>query len=324
MPKILLTNHYTPEVLEVVKSVLPDGFEVIALNEPGSKEIISKAKEADYILVGGRTKIDRSILDAAPQLKMIQRSGVGLDSLDLDAIKERGLSVYVNPGVNARSVAEHTVMLLLASLKNLARVHNTIASGVWKKHELGIHNHELYGKTVGLIGLGHIGKHVAQMLKPFGAEVIYNKRSPLSTEEESNLGVRYVELDDLLRSSHIISLHCSLNKDTRSILNADAIAMMKNGVVLVNTSRGKLIDEGALIEKLRTGKIAAAGLDVYDTEPISESNPLLKMENVILTPHISGITYESFISMMQEAFSNMDAYEKGLLDSIEHKKLTLS
>lgn len=323
MPSVLLTNYYIPEVLDVVKSALPNGFEVIALDKPGREEIISKAGDADYMLVGGRTKIDKSILDAAPKLKMIQRSGVGLDSLDIVEIKKRNLSIYVNPGVNARSVAEHTVMLILSSLKNLTKVHNTLASGVWKKHELGILNHELYGKTVGLVGLGHIGQAVAQMLRPFGADVIYYKRNPLSSEEESKLGVRYADMDTLLPTSDIVSLHCSLSGETQSIIDAKAISMMKDGVVLVNTSRGKLIDETALIENLKSGKIGSAGLDVYETEPFSETNPLLKLENVILTPHISGITYESFRLMMHEAFSNMEAFEKGTLDLIEAKRLTI-
>lgn len=323
MPKILLTNYYSSEVLEVVKSALPSGFELIALDKSGREEIISKAGDADYLLVGGRTKIDKSILDAAPKLKMIQRSGVGLDSLDIVEIKKRNLSIYVNPGVNARSVAEHTVMLILSSLKNLTKVHNTLASGVWKKHELGILNHELYGKTVGLVGLGHIGQAVAQMLQPFGANVIYHKRNPLSPDEESELCVHYADMDTLLSTSDIISLHCSLNAETQSIIDAKAISMMKNGVVLVNTSRGKLMDETVLIESLKSGKVGAAGLDVYETEPFSENNPLLKLENVILTPHISGITYESLRSMMQEAFSNMEAFEKGNQNSIEKKKLSI-
>src|SRR5690554_368753 len=172
MASILLTNHYTPSLLSIIEKEVPQGFSVISIEKPTKEEIIKKAIDADYFLVGGRIKIDRDVIESAPVLKMIQRTGVGMDAIDLEVLKEKEIPVYVNYGVNSRSVAEHTILLMLSVLRRLALVDSTLKSGIWKKHEMGIQNRELYGKTVGLIGLGHIGSYVAQMLMPFGVKTV--------------------------------------------------------------------------------------------------------------------------------------------------------
>lgn len=323
MPSILLTNYYSQELLSIVKQVVPEGFDIISLDEATQKNVISKIQNAEYLLVGGRIKIDEKVLDAATKLKMIQRTGVGLDSLSFEAVKKKNIPVYVNPGVNARSVAEHSIMLLLSVLRNVSNVDSIIKSGTWKKHELGIQNNELFGKTVGLIGLGNIGTHVAKMLKPFGVKIIYNKRTRLSKETESNLGITYSSFDDLLKQADIISLHCPLNDETERLIDRDQFSLMKKGAIIINTSRGKLINEEALIQNLKSQKLKGAGLDVYEQEPLSSNSELLKLSNVILTPHISGITKESFETMMVEAFANIQEFEKGNTDVIESKKLKI-
>src|SRR5690554_6141230 len=189
MSSILLTNFYSSDLLSIIKQAAPDGFNVISLDEPTQENVIDKIPDADYLLVGGRIKIDNKVINAATKLKMIQRTGVGLDSIDFDAVNIKNIPVYVNPGVNARSVAEHSVMLMLSVLRNITKVNSIIKSGIWKKHELGIQNNELFGKTVGLIGLGNIGVHVAKMLQPFGVKVIYNKRARLNEEIERDLNI---------------------------------------------------------------------------------------------------------------------------------------
>jgi len=323
MPSILLTNYYSQELLSIVKQTVPEGFDIISLDEATQQNVISKIHNAEYLLVGGRIKIDEKVLSAATKLKMIQRTGVGLDSLDFDAVKIKNIPVYVNPGINARSVAEHSIMLLLSVLRNITNVDSIIKSGTWKKHELGIQNNELFGKTVGLIGLGNIGTHVAQMLKPFGVKIIYNKRTRLREETENNLGITYSSFDDLLKQSDIISLHCPLSNGTERLIDWEQLSLMKKGAIIINTSRGKLINEQALIEHLKSQKLKGAGLDVYEHEPLSSESELLKLSNVILTPHISGITKESFESMMNEAFANIREFEKGNIDIIESKKLKI-
>ncbi len=309
MPKILLTNYYNTGPLEFVKKLLPDGFELIALNEPGQEEVIRKIPDADYLLVGGRTRIDQKVLDAAPKLKMIQRSGVGLDSLDLEAIRERCIPLFVNEGINARSVAEHTLMLILGTLRKVGEADSITRSGQWVKHDLGIGCHDLFGKQVGLIGLGNIGMHVARMLKGFGVNIVYCKRTRLAPELETELGVRHLALTDLLAACDIISLHCSLNTETRGLIGHDELAIVKPDAILVNTARGGLVDESALLEALETGRLAGAGLDVFEKEPLPADHPFFKLTNVLLTPHIGSITAETFAGMIGRAFQNVALFD---------------
>lgn len=319
MPSILLTNYYSPPLLAIIEQALPVGFTLIPLNEPTREDILRKAPEADYFLVGGRLKIDQEVIDAAPRLKMIQRTGVGLDSLDFEALKKTKIPLYVNPGVNARSVAEHTLMLMLAVSRRLNVVDATTKSGEWVKHELGIQNHELFGKTVGLIGLGSIGTYVAQMLRPFGVNVVYSKRIRLPAEEEGALNVSYSILPELLADSDIVSLHCPLTEETERMIDWDEFALMKKGAIIINTSRGKLLHEDALIHYLKKGHLGGAGLDVFEQEPVEPNNELLRLSNVVLTPHISGITHESFSEMMNQAFQNIKSFELGDFKKIEEK-----
>lgn len=323
MRSVLLTNYYSSELLSIIKDIAPKQFEIIALETPTQEDVIKKIPNADYLLVGGRIKIDQTVLGAASRLKMIQRTGVGLDSIDLDFAKNSNIPIYVNPGINSRSVAEHSMMLLLAVLRNVSNIDTIIKSGIWKKHELGIHNHELYGKTVGLIGLGNIGMHMAKMLQPFGVNIIYTKRERLDEHTENALNLQYVSLKELLTQADIISIHCPHTKETDSLLSWDEFSAMKRGVILINTSRGKIINEEAMIHNLKSGHVKAAGLDVFAKEPIPKESELLKLENVIVTPHVSGITHQSFTSMMQEAFKNIKLYDMGKYDLIKEKILKL-
>lgn len=311
MHRILLTNYYNKKPLECVRELIPPGFELLALEQPGQEEVIRRIPEADYLLVGGRTKIDGKTLAPATRLKMIQRSGVGLDSLDLNAIRERKIPLYVNEGVNARSVAEHAVMLILATLRKITVVNAVTKSGKWLKHDIGISCHNLFQKQVGLIGLGSIGGHVAPILKGFGANVVYWKPAPMSSDEEERLGVSYLKLSELLASSDIVSLHCPSNEETLGMIGRNEIATTKQGVIIINTARGGLIDEDALLEALNNGHVAAAGLDVFHQEPLPSDHPFLRQENLVLTPHIAGITAETFESMISKAFENIYLFANG-------------
>lgn len=321
MATILLTNFYAPGPLEVIRQQLPDGFEILALDRPGKAAIIERVGDADYLLVGGRISIDAQVLQAAKQLRMVQRTGVGLDAVDLDALQVRGIPMYVNPGVNAQCVAEHTLMLMLAALRRLPAVHETLRQGKWVKHELGIRNRDLAGRRVGLVGMGHIGKAVARMLSPFGVTLAYHKPNRLTDAEEHELGLRAMELDDLIVWADVLSLHCPLNTDTRGLLSADRMARMPEGAVLVNTARGVLVDEAALVSALQSGHLAAAGLDVFEQEPLAADSPLRRLDNVVLSPHISGITRDSFQQMMRQAFRNIAAHHAGHLDAIAHLRI---
>ena len=317
--KILLTNHYEGKPAEIIKSAVHDGFELEMLESVSQQELEGKVKEADYLLVSGRLKINRTVLGNAQNIKMIQRTGVGLDSIDLEYIRNHDVPFYVNKGVNAQSVAEHTILLMLASLRNLVEINENTKRGIWKKQAQGVCTHELCGKTVGLIGMGAIGRKVAGMLKAFGAEVLYNDVSKMKQEDENALGIKFSTREEIIEKSDIISLHCPLTDDTRHMINDRAVNKMKNGVILINTARGGLIDEAALINGIKNGKIAGAGIDVYEKEPVDNSE-VLNLQNVITTPHIGGVTYDSFYQMMYQAMRNIEMFDKGQLQEIEQSR----
>lgn len=330
MPKILHTYRYTGRPWEILKSVVTEGYVIKTLDEPTQEQLIKEAADADYLLVSGRLKINKEVLDSAKGLKMIQRTGVGTEMLDKEEIKSRNIPVYVNAGVNARSVAEHTLTLILSCLKRVTVIDKQVRNGIWKKQETGTSCHELYGKTVALVGMGAIGRQVAKYLNCFGAKVIYTDiyQQPREVEEELCLTF-YPFLQpssinpQLLAEADILSFHCPLTDDNKDILDASTICMMKEGAIVVNTARGKLINESDLYDALTSGKIASAGLDVHYEEPMSQNDPFCTLDNVILSPHIAGLSFETFYSMMKGAIDNIVAFDNGDLSGIENKRLSL-
>ena len=325
MPKILHTYRYTGRPWEILQSVVPEGYTIKTLDTPTYEQLIKEAEDADYFLVSGRLPIDKGVLDAAKKLKMIQRTGVGTEMLDKEEIKRRGIPVYVNAGVNARSVAEHTLTLMLACLKRIPFIDKQVRNGIWKKQETGTSCYELYGKTVGLVGLGAIGRQVAEFLNVFGAKILYTDVHQLSPEQEQKLNVTYIpSFEEMLSQVDILSLHCPLTNENKEMLNEQTIAMMKSNATIINTARGKLINESALYHALKEGRINAAGLDVHYEEPISTDNHLLStLDNVILTPHIGGLSFETFQTMMKDAIENIVMFDKSQLEKISSKKLNL-
>lgn len=322
MPKILHTARYTGLPLEILQNACPEGFTVKTLDEASHEQLVKEAVDADYFLVSGRLPIDQIVLDNAPHLKMIQRTGVGTEMLDTEEIKKRGIPVYVNAGVNARSVAEHTLTLLLACLKRLPQVNRQTHEGVWKKQQTGVTTRELHGKTVALVGMGNIGRLVAQMLQPFGAKVIYTDVFRQSDEVETRLNLTYFDhFEAMLPEADILSFHCPLTKENTDMLNQKTLALMKKGAIVVNTARGKLINPDVLYEAVKSGQIWAAALDTHYEEPLKEGYKLAELENVILTPHIGGLSYEAFASMMVGAMENIEAFENGKLPEIEGKRI---
>lgn len=322
MPKILHTARYTGIPWEILKSVVPDGFTVETLAELSYECLLRQAVDADYLLVSGRLPIDEGVLSVAKNLKMIQRTGVGTEMLDLEAIKKHGIPVYVNAGVNARSVAEHTLTLMLCCLKNIPQIDRNVKLGIWKKQQTGVTCNELYGKTVGLVGMGAIGRQVAFYLKAFGAKVLYTDLFRQDDSTERELALTYVpSFEQLLPQVDILSFHCPLTPDNKDMLNAGTIKLMKYGAMVVNTARGKLIEPKALYEALSNGKLCMAALDVHDEEPIPKDYSLASLDNVILTPHIAGLTYEAFHTMMHDAIENIITFDRGEIEQIKNKKL---
>lgn len=322
MSKILHTARYTGIPWDILKSVVPDGFTVETLEELSYECLLRQCVDADYLLVSGRLPIDEGLLSAAKHLKMIQRTGVGTEMLDMDAIRKHGIPVYVNAGVNARSVAEHTLTLMLCCLKNIPLIDKNVKQGVWKKQQTGVECNELYGKIVGLVGMGAIGRKVATYLKVFGAKVFYTDVLRATQETEQQLSLTFKpSFMELLPQVDILSFHCPITPENMEMLNDKTIKQMKDGAMVVNTARGKLIEPKALYEALRIGKLRAAALDTHYEEPIKDGYKLAELDNVILTPHIGGLSYEAFHSMMKGATENIVAFEEGRLAGIESKRL---
>lgn len=321
-PLILHTARYTGIPWEILKNVVPEGFYVKTLDELNYDCLVHESVNADYLLVSGRLPIDAGVLTAATRLKMIQRTGVGTEMLDAEAIKQHGIPVYVNAGVNAQSVAEHTLTLILACLKRLPQINQQTHQGVWKKQQVGVTTHELKGKTVALVGMGNIGRLVAQMLQPFGAKVVYTDVFRQTEEVESRLGLTYYDdFEAILPIADILSFHCPLTKENTEMLNSKTLSMMKDGAIVINTARGKLINPDALYNVLQSGQLAGAALDTHYEEPVKDGYKLAALENVILTPHIGGLSYEAFHQMMADAVENIVAFEEGRLAEIESKRL---
>lgn len=321
MKTLLLSNHYEGTPLEILKNAVGDKFRLEVLETATQEELQRKIPKADYLLVSGRLKIDKNILSKATKLKMIQRTGVGLDNIDLEYLKEIEVPLYVNSGVNANSVAEHTVMLMLEVLRQTYVVNKQMRNGIWEKQKTGLSTHELAGKTVGLVGIGNIGKRVAELLSAFNVNIIYYDRTPLSKEQERELKVRYCAFEELLKKADIVSLHCAKNNDNTHLISENEVQLMKSGSVIINTARGGLIDTKALDKALQNGKLLGVGIDVYEDEPIIDTNPLLKYDNAILSPHISGVTYEAFARMMKMAVENISNFDLEMYQEILNKKM---
>jgi len=321
MPTILLTNKYSNKILSVVRKELPEGFEFISLEKLTKKELMIKAADADYFLASGRLYIDKKIIESAPKLKMVQRTGVGIDTLDLTTLKGKEIPVYINNGINSTSVAEHTILLMLSVLRQLTIVDSGVKSGKWNKNDMGFECRSLNNKTVGIIGIGNIGKKVVKMLKPFNVKILYYNPNKLPPNVEEELDIEYCDLRSLITQVDILSLHCPLTSETKGIIGSFELSRMKKSSIIINTARGELIDENALTEALISGKILGAGLDVFTKEPPISDDQLFKLSNVILTPHIGGLSLETFTAMICNAFKNIRLFELGRFDLIDNNRL---
>jgi D-3-phosphoglycerate dehydrogenase len=239
---------------------------------------------ADILLVRSATKPNKEYIDQAPNLKLIIRGGVGIDNIDVKYAESKNIIVRNTPEASSIAVAELVFALMLAIQRNIVKAHNTTKNGEWIKKQLK--GNELYGKTLGLLGIGRIAREVFKRAKAFGMNII--ACDPYVCYDECDM----VERGDLFKDSDFISLHVPLTDETRELINKEMISEMKDGVVLINTARGKLINEADLAEAINSGKVRYAGLDVFESEP-PEGSPLLNVDNVLLTPHLGAQTYEN-------------------------------
>ena len=275
---------------EGVKRLRKAGFEVDA-NPTIDPETLKK-NVADYeaLIVRGRTKVTKEIIEAGIRLKAIGRAGVGVDNIDVKAAKKKGIVVLNTSEAPANAVAELTIGLLLSLARSISLADRTMKEGKWIKKELT--GWQLKGKTLGTIGLGNIGERVARIAKAFGMNILITKRTPPSQELLQELVAKFVPLEELLRESDVITLHVPLTPETHRMIGAREFKLMKDGAFLINTSRGSIVDENALLEALRSGKIGGAALDVYEVEPPKDLE-LIKLPNVVCTAHIGAQTKDA-------------------------------
>lgn len=252
--------------------------------------------------------VDKEMIDAGTNLKIISTHSVGFDHIDIDYAKEKGIVVSNSPEAVMVPTAELAVSLMLASMRQVAFLDRRLRDGEWVNTSLpaGL-SQGLSGKTVGIFGFGRIGQEVAKMVQAFGTKVIYNKRNPLSKAKEEALQVSYRDFADLLAEADVISLHAPATDETKGLFNAEIFNKMKTGAFLINTARGSLVDEEAMIAALKSGKLSGAGLDVYEVE--GQSHPeLIKLENVVMTPHSGSATWDARIKLSREAAQNIISY----------------
>ena len=294
---------------EGVAELAPAGFELVQVRA-GTPEYLEALAEASYLVGFVDGLVEEGLYAAAPKLRLIQFLSAGYDRADISAARRAGVPIANNGGANSVAVAEHAVMLMLAVCRRLPLQHANVGGGRWRGNEPP-RVHELRGRTLGIVGLGTIGKKTARLAGAFGMTVHYYDVTRLSEDAEDALGVRFRLLGELLRSSDIVSLHVPLNPTTHHLVGAREIALLKPTAVLVNTSRGPVVDEGALTAALSEGRIAGAGLDVFDQEPPDPDNPLFSLDNVVLTAHLAGPTVESSTARLRNAFDNVERVQRG-------------
>lgn len=259
------------------------GHEVVVRPDISPTELLPAVTGVHALIVRGRTKVTREVIDKGQKLKIIGRSGTGVDTIDVATAQERGIVVVNAPGANAEAVAEHTFSFMLALARSLVSAVTTLKGGKWAKSDF--HGMELKGKTLGIVGFGHIGSRVAELGQAFGMQVLVSSHKP------PTIG-KHVDLPALLAESDFVSLHVPLTPDTKGLLGAREFSSMKKTAYLINTSRGAVIDEAALIDALKNGLIAGAALDVYTKEPLPSESPLLSLPNVLTTPHVAADSRE--------------------------------
>jgi D-3-phosphoglycerate dehydrogenase len=281
--KIIVADKISPRGVKLFSDL---GWQVV---QPTAETLIAELAEADGLVVRSATRVTDELLSHAPRLRVVGRAGVGVDNVDLDAATHCGVVVMNTPGGNATSVAEHALALMLSMARSIPQLNAAMHAGRWEKS--GAAGAELRGKTLGLVGLGRVGAEVARRAHAFEMRVLAHDPY-LSPERAAEWNVELVPLKDVLEKSDFVSLHTGLSEATRGMINAETIQQMKRGARLVNTARGELVDEAALAEGLRSGHLAGAALDVFETEPPRDS-PLLAMPNVIATPHVAGSTTEA-------------------------------
>ena len=300
--KVIYNYDAAPEFAGVLQALSDNRLEVSICPEANDKLLFQLLKNAD-VLWHCLRPVNREVIEAAPRLKLIQKIGVGVNTIDLDVAKENSIAVCNMPGTNSRAVAEHTLGLMLTTLRQTRRFDAGLREGgktgwQWnpdRQDQLG----EIHGKNIGLVGYGSIPRILTPVLQAMGASIYYT-----TTTEKTDTLATYCPLGELLENCDVISLHLPLTSQTQNLIDRDALKRMKPGAILINTARGGLVDEAALYTALQSGDLAGAGLDVFSEEPVPAQHDFFSLENVTLTPHIAWLTRETLMRSIEVATEN--------------------
>ena len=295
-----------PDIIEQARQMKPAGFAMEMLPPRASAgDIAAAMREGEYLLGFLRFLPDEAYLNAK-RLKLVQVLSAGYEMVNIEGARKARIPVCSNGGANSVAVGEHAIMLMLAVYRKLIAFHQNVVAGHWHRGiPRTVDIYEIEGKTVGIVGLGNIGQQVTRRIKAFDARVIYYDLFRRNREEEQRLGVEYVPLSTLLETADIVSLHVPLNDSTRHMIGAGELSRMKPKAILINTCRGEVVDEAALIKALQEHRIMGAGLDCQEKEPADPNNPLLKLPNVTLTPHSAGPTVDSYRKRFGNGYANI-------------------
>lgn len=301
-PNVLCLEPLSAGMRSLIEEQLSGHCNLMFFDDVAQGETMLPAADAIIVFTKG---ISKESIKKATKCRVVQKLGAGYDKIDLQQLKEQGITLTVTKGVNARSVAEHAVLLMMAVYKRLVTAHNGILNGKWFKTALRDYSYEVTGKQVGFIGLGNIGKDVCKLLSGFDVKICYYDVFRLSEDEEKKLNVSFLPLEQLAKVSDIISLHVPLNESTRNLVNQKLLGLMKKTAIIVNTCRGEVVDEDALYDALASGKLLGAGLDVFTAEPLSAESKLRRLDNVVLSPHIGGGTMDAMQRVAISASKNI-------------------
>jgi len=296
---------WAPNVRQVVRDNAPPDFDLRFAGTYDEAEQMGLVRGCDLILVGGATLSATMIEAALPRLKFIQKWGIGVDKIDVEAARRLGVPLAITGGANAVPVAELAVALMLSVYRRIPYADRKTRSGEWIKPQMRGMCYMIDGKTVGLLGFGAIARMVARRLAGFDCKVVYYDINRADHIIERALNARWVPLEELIAKSDILSVHVPLTKHTANIIDAAAIARMKDGAIIVNTARGGIVDEVALHAALVSGKLRGAGIDTFAEEPPPKDHPLLALENVVVTPHAGGGVFDNVENVAKHAIGNM-------------------
>jgi phosphoglycerate dehydrogenase-like enzyme len=309
-PTVAVLDSMPPASQKVISDIFGGDF-VVVFVEDDSAEAKAKVATDATVLLTMWGAVDAATIAAAPKCRLIQKLGVGVDKIDTAEADRRGIRVLKAAGINADAVAELAILLTLAVGRNLTKATAAARSGVAAKEALRAESFQLLGKTVGLWGLGHIGQAVARRFGGFGVNVVYHDLHRAEPAVEQACSVRYVERDELIATADVLSLHLPSTPSTTGIINDDILSRVKPDLILVNTARGSLVDEAALVRAISEGRVLGAGLDVTAQEPLPTDSPLLASDRVVLTPHVGGAVANNFPRVIQRAYDNARAVLDG-------------